>query len=211
MSAPAQPATAQPAPRTHRIHGEPAYLLHTSAWKETSLIVQAFTRTHGTVTLVAKGAKRPQSNLRGALSLFQPVTLSWSGRNEIKTLTRIEFAGILPLSGHAWLSAWYMNELLLRLLAREDAHDKLFDAYAQALHQLSANAHNSANTSAPALRRFEWTLLAEIGYQLNQPTPDFDDPTTVAALRPPLRERLDWLLSDRPLNTRQVLMDLQKL
>jgi len=211
-------APVQTQPRTHarthhsvrRVQDVPAYLLHTSAWKETSLIVQAFTRTHGTVALVAKGAKRPQSALRGALCLFQPVTLSWSGSRDVKTLTRIEFEGIQPLTGKAWMSAWYMNELLLRLLAREDAHDGLFDAYDEALKFLSTGASTAA-AAAVALRRFEWTLLTEIGYQLDLPAPDFNHPATAAALRLPLRERLDWLLSERPLNTRRVLMELQRL
>jgi len=202
--------------RSHRVHEAPAYLLHASAWKETSLIVQAFTRPHGTVVLVAKGAKRPQSVLRGALTLFQPVLLSWSGRHEIKTLVRIEPDGILPLAGKAWMSAWYMNELLLRLLPREDAHDGLFDAYDAALRQLAqlenGNAGGSGHSAAGAtLRRFEWTLLAEIGYRLEGAPPDFADPLQALAIRSRLRERLDWLLAERPLNTRSVLMELQRL
>jgi DNA repair protein RecO (recombination protein O) len=190
--------------RAHRVHETPGYLLHATAWKETSLIVQAFTREHGTVALVAKGAKRPQSALRPVLSIFQPVLLTWTGSQEIKTLARVECAGILPLTGKAWMSAWYLNELLLRLLPREDAHENLFAAYDEALRQLA-----QGSAAAGALRRFEWMLLKETGYGLDGVPPDFDDPAQAAAMRAPLRERIDYLLAGRPLNTRKVLMALQ--
>lgn len=192
--------------RVHRVNDVPGYLLHATAWKETSLIVQAFTREYGTVALVAKGAKRPHSTLRSALSIFQPVLLSWTGSHEIKTLARVDTAGILPMAGKAWMSAWYMNELLLRLLPREDAHETLFEAYDEALRQLA-----QGSSAAGALRRFEWILLTETGYGLEGEQPDFEDPTQAVALRKPLRERLDFLLAGRPLNTRQVLMALQRI
>ena len=97
-------------------------MLHATAWRETSLIVQTFSRDHGCVAMVAKGAKRPYSVLRPVLSAFQPLLLSWTGNGEVKTLTRAEIMGVRALSGTALMSAWYMNELLLRLLPREDAH-----------------------------------------------------------------------------------------
>ncbi len=192
--------------RVHRVHDVPGYLLHSTAWRETSMIVQAFTREHGTVALVAKGAKRPQSVLRPALSIFQPVLLSWTGSHEIKTLVRVESAGIRPMAGKAWMSAWYMNELLLRLLPREDPHETLFEAYDEALSQLA-----QGSSAAGALRRFEWILLTETGYGLDVAPPDFEDPAQAAALRAPLRERIDHLLAGRPLNTRKVLMALQRM
>src|SRR5690606_21637396 len=106
--------------RSQRVQDASGYLLHAAPWRETSLIVQTFTRGHGVVALVAKGAKRPYSILRPVLSAFQPLALSWSGANEVKTLTRAESMGIRKLAGQAFMSAWYMNELLLRLLPRED-------------------------------------------------------------------------------------------
>lgn len=190
--------------RTQRVQDTHAYLLHSAAWRETSLIVQAFSRSHGIVALIAKGAKRPYSVLRPVLSVFQPLTLSWSGAAEVKTLTRAECAGIRTLSGKSLMSAWYMNELLLRLLAREDPHAALFDAYDEALQQLS-----SRQSAASALRRFEWVLLNETGYGLGDETPDFNDPQLEPALRVSLRARLNALLS-RPLLTRKVLMELQQ-
>lgn len=181
-------------------------MLHATAWRETSLIVQTFSRDHGCVAMVAKGAKRPYSVLRPVLSAFQPLLLSWTGNGEVKTLTRAEIAGIRPLTGTALMSAWYMNELLLRLLPREDAHPLLFDAYDMALQQLSGGTR-----AAGALRRFEWTLLRETGYGVDEDEPDFNDPVIEPALRRDLRERLAENLAGRPLSTRRVLLDLQRI
>ena len=191
--------------RLVRVHETPGYVLHATAWRETSLIVQAFSRDHGWVTLVAKGAKRPHSVLRPALSVFQPLLLSWSGGTEVKTMTRAECAGVHPLPGPAMMSCWYMNELLFRLLPREDPHPGLFDAYVIALQQLAAG-----QTAAGALRKFEWTLLKETGYGLDQEPPDFDDAQQEPQLRARLRERLSEHLAGRPLATRQVLLALQR-
>jgi DNA repair protein RecO (recombination protein O) len=181
-------------------------MLHATPWRETSLIVQAFSRDHGCVAMVAKGAKRPYSVLRPVLSAFQPLVLSWTGAGEVKTLTRAEVAGIRPLGGTALMSAWYLNELLLRLLPREDAHPLLYDAYDTALTQLAAGTR-----AAGALRRFEWILLRETGYGVDEPTPDFDDQAIEPGLRHALRQRLAENLAGRPLATRRVLMDLQRL
>ncbi|AMG89806.1 DNA repair protein RecO [Bordetella parapertussis] len=192
--------------RAQRVHDIPGYMLHATAWRETSLIVQAFSREYGCIALVAKGAKRPYSVLRPVLSAFQPLLLSWSGAGEVKTMTRAEIAGVRPLGGPALMSAWYMNELLLRLLPREDAHPVLYDAYDTALTQLSAGSR-----AAGALRRFEWILLRETGYGLDEAEPDFNDPAIEPALRRDLRERLEANLAGRPLSTRKVLLELQRL
>lgn len=191
--------------RTQRVTDAAGYLLHAAAWRETSQIVQIFTREHGVMVLVAKGAKRPYSALRSILMAFHPLALSWTGTNEVRTLTRAELAGVLPLKGKALMSAWYMNELVLRLLPREDPHPELFDAYQTALHHLAFE-----QAPASALRRFEWVLLNETGYGLAQTAPDFNDPGQEPALRAALRERLDAVL-ERPLQTRKVLMELQRL
>lgn len=196
--------------RTNRVQDTTGYLLHSTAWRETSLIIQLFTRQHGVMALVAKGAKRPHSVLRPVLSAFQPLNVSWSGAGEIKTLTRADCVGILPLQGRAFMSAWYMNELVLRLLPREDAHPLLFDAYQTALEQLAGIDALPERLPVPGvLRRFEWILLQETGYGLDQDVPDFSDPDQERELRPLLRERLDDLLG-RPLLTRKVLMELYR-
>ncbi len=191
--------------RVLRVLETPGYVLHATAWRETSLIVQAFSRDHGWVSMVAKGAKRPHSVLRPALSVFQPLLLSWTGAGEMKTLTRAECAGVHPLPGAAMMSCWYMNELLFRLLPREDPHPGLFDAYVIALQRLAAG-----QAAAGALRRFEWILLKETGYGLDAEEPDFEDAQGEPELRASLRERLSEHLAGRPVTTRQVLVALQR-
>src|SRR6202158_1902598 len=141
---------------------QPAFVLHAHPYRETSLIVEALTVDHGRVAMVARGAKRPRSELRGVLQAFQPLSVSWAGAGELKTLTRAEWRGGLPLvTGAALLCGFYLNELLLKLLPREDPHPQLFASYATALAELAAGGEQ-----APVLRKFELTLLAELGYAL---------------------------------------------
>jgi DNA repair protein RecO (recombination protein O) len=145
---------------------EPAFVLHTYPYRETSLIVEAFTESRGRVAMVARGAKRPRSELRGVLQAFQPLALSWAGAGELKTLIRAEWRGGLPLpGGAALLCGFYLNELLLKLLAREDPHARLWREYAAALRALTEEPGPAAQ--AATLRRFELRLLAELGYALS--------------------------------------------
>lgn len=198
--------------RAQRVQDTAAYLLHATAWRETSLIIQVFSRRYGNVAMVAKGAKRPYSVLRPVLSAFQPLNLSWTGAGEVKTLTRAECAGIRPLPGRAFMSAWYMNELLLRVLPPEDPYPVLYDAYDAALQQLAGMEPDGLplpRSVAGALRRFEWMLLHETGYSTGEDPPDFTDPEVEPELRHSLRARLNELLN-RPLQTRKVLMALQR-
>src|SRR5215470_11048808 len=141
---------------------QPAFVLHTYPYRETSVIVEAFTSEYGRVAVVARGARRPRSELRGLLQAFQPLLLSWSGQQELKTLLRAEWRGGLPrVGGSALLCGFYLNELLLKLLPREDPHPKLFEQYEAALSRLASGAEQ-----APVLRAFELQLLAELGYAL---------------------------------------------
>ena len=142
-----------------RILAQPGFVLHSYPYKETSLIVDVLTRDHGRIALVAKGAKRPHSTLRGVLQTFQPLSISWSGKSEVRTLTAAEWVGgLLPLEKSALLCGFYLNELLVKLLARDDPHPALFDHYVSTLNQL---AHGEF---APiVLRQFERTLLKETG------------------------------------------------
>jgi DNA repair protein RecO (recombination protein O) len=144
----------------------PAFVLHAWPYKETSLIVEAFAEHEGRVAMVARGAKRPRSELHGVLQAFQPVSLSWSGGGELKTLIRAEWRGGMPLpGGSALLCGFYLNELVLKLLPREDPHPKLYAIYRGALADLAGGAEQ-----APVLRRFELALLAELGYALQLAT-----------------------------------------
>nr|WP_240162518.1 DNA repair protein RecO [Glaciimonas sp. PAMC28666] len=142
-----------------RIAGQPGFVLHSYPHRETSLILDVFTRDYGRIALVAKGAKRPLSKLRGVLQTFQPLSLSWSGKSEIRTLTAAEWVGgMLPLEKSALLCGFYLNELLVKLLARDDAHPVLFNHYVVTLNKL---AHQEP---APiVLRQFERALLKETG------------------------------------------------
>ncbi len=163
MSVPAVDTAVRPRARLpereHRISGQPGFVLHSYPYKETSLIVDVFTRDHGRVPLVAKGAKRPHSTLRGVLQTFQPLQLAWSGKSEVRTLVSAEWVGGLrPLERSALLCGFYLNELLVKLLARDDPHPALFDHYVSALNQL---AHEEP--AAIVLRKFELALLKETG------------------------------------------------
>jgi len=155
-----------PSPKTktpRRHEHERGYVLHTYPYSETSLIVETYTREHGRVPMIAKGAKRPGSALRAALMQFQPVNFSWTGKNDLRSLIQAEWLGGLPmLSGSALFCGFYLNELLLKLLARDDAHERLFDCYEEALRALGSGAGE-----ALVLRGFERELLREIGYALN--------------------------------------------
>lgn len=192
--------------RSQRIIDAPAFVLQTTAWRETSLIVKAFARQHGVVTLVAKGAKRPYSGLRAVLMPFQLLTLSWSGNAEVKTLTHAEVTRVQPVPGAALMSCWYMNELLLRLLAAEDPHPGLYDAYAHAIVGLS-----QGQSAASALRRFEWRMLQETGYGMDGPEPDFSDRSLSVELREQFQQRLLEHVPGGRLNSRDVMLGLRRL
>lgn len=143
-------------------NNELAFILHTYPYRETSLIVEALSRHAGRVALIARGAKRPRSAIRGTLLSFQPLDLSWSGKHEPRTMHKAEWRGGQPmLQGLALLCGFYMNELLLKLLPRDDPHETLFDIYAQSLINLSTQQN-----LPEVLRRFELGLLRELGYAL---------------------------------------------
>ncbi len=238
--------------RAHRIGEQPGFVLHSYAHRETSLIIDVFSRDHGRIALVAKGAKRPHSALRGALQTFQPLALSWSGKSEVRTLTKAEWVGgMLPLTGDALLCGFYVNELLVKFCAREDAHERLFDHYVLTLSRL---AHDEPPVQV--LRSFERVLLRETGYAVafdrtarDEPvlaervyvfepergvreagpqTPaelpkvagqtlldmegdDYSRAQTVTQSKTLMRFLLNFYLGGVPLNTRQILIDLQNL
>jgi DNA repair protein RecO (recombination protein O) len=145
-----------------RLDDQPAYVLHSYPFRETSLVVEVFTRHHGRVALVARGARRPRSAVRGVLLAFQPLLLSWYGKNELRTLHKAEWQGGMPqLQGRALICGFYLNELLLKLTAREDPHETLFERYTETLRELGATENHAA-----VLRGFERRLLQELGYGL---------------------------------------------
>ncbi len=236
-----------------RQDNQPVFVLHTYPFKETSLVVELFTREFGRISAVAKGARRPRSAMRGMLQSFQPLLGAWSGKLELKTLHSLEwYAGLLMLQGEALMCGFYLNELLLRLLPREDSHEALFDEYAQTLISLSHAPSDSANI----LRRFELRLLQSLGYAvplthniknemvlseaqyyyvpemgpvsvrhdyqengvqllgktlLDMANDDYSDVQTQQQSKQLMRLLVAHYLGDKPLHTRQLLMDLQDL
>lgn len=165
-------ATRTPAPLS-------AYVLHGWDWSESSLILDVFSRAQGRLVVVAKGAKKPTSNFRPVLLPFHALTL-WLSRpnqdseDDVRTLRAAEWAGSPPLPSAVLMSGFYLNELLMKGLARQDPHPQLFDAYADTLAALAAGAEEGA-----ALRAFELVFLRELGV-----LPELDAVTlTTGALR----------------------------
>lgn len=149
----------------NKVDAQPAFVLHAYPYSETSLIAEVFSRDHGRVAVLARGARRPRSLLRGLLLAFQPLELAWAGRGEVHTLLRAEWQGGQPLlAGRALFCGYYLNELLLHLLARSDPHARLFAAYGETLRRFAGGAHEAD------LRCFERTLLQELGYGLQLAT-----------------------------------------
>ncbi len=227
---------------------EPAFILHTYPYRESSLIVEVLSQWHGRVALVARGARRPMSSIKSRLLAFQPLSLSWFGKGGLRTLHAAEWlGGDLRLQGRALMCGFYLNELLLKLLPADDPHQYLFEHYRRTLAELSAGAE-----AEPALRRFELDLLSELGYAqtlshlsdgneihpegryayvfgegvvdtpggagvylgktlLDMAAGDYVDPRTLAESKQLMRALINHYLGDKPLLTRQLLVDLQGL
>ncbi len=204
-------APKKPRASDFRVAEQPGFVLHSYPYRETSLIIDVFSRNHGRIALVAKGAKRPHSALRGVLQTFQPLGLSWSGKGELHTLTNAEWVGgMLPLAGDALLCGFYVNELLVKFCAREDAHPALFNHYVLTLSRL---AHDEP--AVQVLRSFEAVLLRETGYAMNL-TRTVTRQTVVASARyvfdpdRGVREASDDLPAQWPVIAGQTLIDMER-
>jgi DNA repair protein RecO (recombination protein O) len=142
---------------------EPAYVLHGRAYRESSLLLEIFSRQHGRVGLVARGARSARSRWRNVLQPFRPLLLGWRMRGELGSLSEAEQVAALPLAaGDAWFCGLYINELLVRALHRGDPHPELFDAYRMLLQQLAEQLPPQA-----LLRSFEKQLLESIGFAMS--------------------------------------------
>ncbi|GMQ91383.1 MAG: DNA repair protein RecO [Gammaproteobacteria bacterium] len=145
-----------------RVNQQPAFILHRYDYRETSLLLEVFSRNYGRVALVAKGARRRQKHQFANLALFQPMLLDWSSRSDMGTLCGADQdAELIWLDGQALLCGFYANELLMRLLQRQDPHEDLYDSYQSTIIALQSNTNHEST-----LRMFEKKLLQEIGYGL---------------------------------------------
>lgn len=152
-----------------RVQHQPAYVLLNRPYSETSWIVEVFTRDYGRLSLMAKGARRLKSKLKGVLLPFQPLLVSWSGKGEVPTLTGAEIDGALfELKGEQLICGFYCNELLVHLVHRHDPHQSLYQAYHETMLLLdNADKHDDSIQSNRLLRQFERCLIKDIGYDID--------------------------------------------
>lgn len=147
----------------NRVALQPAFILHRRSYSNTSWIIECVTPEYGRVGLMAKGARSQKSRYRGMLELFTPLLISWSGRGELPSLTSVEFLNApFSLQDHQLACGFYLNELLMRLLCRQDPCPKIFRLYQNTVVALS-----QTDVVAPLLRKFEKDLLAQLGYGMN--------------------------------------------
>ncbi|MBL4535004.1 DNA repair protein RecO [Actinobacillus pleuropneumoniae] len=140
------------------------FVLHRREYSETSLLVDFFTEEHGRITLLAKGARRPRSPLKAVLQPFTPLLLRWSGKGDLKTLTKAEPASLtLPMQTLALYSGFYVNEVLARVLENQTAYPELFQHYLQCMTRLATQPKQIE----PILRTFEFQMLKALGYGVN--------------------------------------------
>lgn len=154
-----------------RVHQQAAYVLLNRPYSESSWIVEVLSRDFGRLALIAKGARRIKSRLKGCLLPFQPLLLSWTGKGEVPTLTSAEIDqrefNLMQheLRGESLVCGFYCNELIVNLLHRHDPHPKLFDRYHHTL--MALNAADRDDNLANALRDFEQVVMRETGYEVN--------------------------------------------
>ena len=142
---------------------QPAYLLHSRNYRDTSVIADLWTPEYGRLSVLAKGARRRKGGNKHLLVPFTPLLISCRGKSELKTLTHIELAGkTVSLQQAPLFSGFYLNELLLRLLPVADPHPVLFSHYGEVMESLQHDMELE-----PGLRQFEWALLQQLGYELN--------------------------------------------
>ncbi|MBV8801861.1 MAG: DNA repair protein RecO [Gammaproteobacteria bacterium] len=143
-----------------RVLLQPAYILHHRPYRETSVLMDLFAEKQGRITVIARGVRTPQSKLRSILQPFTPLTVSWQGKTELMTLVSAEAQGLpLTLRGDCLLSAFYLNELLMRLLPKNDPYPLLYTIYQKTLIDLQSDT-----LKQHILRLFEKQLLTELGY-----------------------------------------------
>lgn len=147
----------------HSMNQVTGQVLHRRPYRETSYIVDFFTREYGKVSAVCKGVRGSKNDKKSLLQPFQPLTLNLFGRHELKNLSTVESAGsMFRLQGERLFSALYMNEVLNRTLLPEVQYQTLYDIYVASLLRLASD-----EALEPILREFELQLLEELGYGSN--------------------------------------------
>ena len=150
-----------------RVSLQPAYVLHRRSYRETSYLVELFTPEHGRLTVVARGVHSPRSATQGLLQPFVPLLVSWAGKGELMSLSHVEAHGSMQnLHADCLFAGFYLNELLMVLLQKWDAHPDLYAVYEKTIAALHKDP-----LEQKTLRSFEKTLLQELGYGL-LPTSD---------------------------------------
>jgi DNA repair protein RecO (recombination protein O) len=158
----------------HKVLMQPAYVLHQRAYRDTSALLELFSPEYGRVGVIAKGVKSAKSRWRGVLQPFQPLLVSWIKRGELGTLTGAEAQGpALTIAPDLIASGFYLNEILLRLLERDEGQVELFGSYDEALRgldKIGAEINTEGGSRSVALeillRQFEMRLLTTLGYGL---------------------------------------------
>jgi DNA repair protein RecO (recombination protein O) len=147
-----------------RVETQIAYILHKRPFRDTSQIIDVFTREHGRISLMSRGSRGAKSKSGGLLQIFRPLLIGWQGRGEMPFLNSVEMADIKAplLSGKSQMSAMYLNELLVYLLHRNDVHTEIFDRYHACLYALK-----ETDNVETVLRLFEKELLQLLGFGLN--------------------------------------------
>ncbi len=146
-----------------RVDQQPAWLLHHRPFRDSSSILDVFSRDHGRVALVSRGSRSAKSKLRGILRPFLPLNLTWVIRTDLGTLTGAEMQGSpISLTGDALLSGYYVNELMLHMLHKHDPQSDIFAIYTKTIESLAG-----ISEVAPVLRKFEIELLRMLGYALD--------------------------------------------
>lgn len=158
-------STENKAMNTGRCLAEPCFVLHLRPYRDTSALVEFFSLVHGRFTAVVKGLRgnnKSRHKYRAALQPFNLVLVSWQGRNELKTVVDVQFQHTYPLLGRSLFCGIYINELLERLLHRQDPLPEIFHLYEECLQNLQR-----CDSEELILRRFEFSLLEQLGYGLN--------------------------------------------
>lgn len=147
-----------------QINAEPAYILHKRPYRETSQILEVFSRNHGRLSLMSRGSRSPRSRTSGVLQPFRPLLLGWYGRGDMPSLRDVDSADARQpqLTGKSLMSAMYLNELLVILLHRNDVHELLFSDYHETLYAMQQTSRLEI-----ILRNFEKKLLEQMGFGLN--------------------------------------------